>query len=530
MDEFDQMLLALQTIGEFFTTSLGPKGLDKLVYDAFDNQLIVSNDGSTILKSLEDIIAPKYSNFLLKWGKIIAENEGDGLKTFYILLGAILGECQKLKEQNILSANLIDTILLMQQQWMILKTELSFLYPSEQITSNSLQQYLMTGLIGRFSKANCEHLASITSQLLLNLSVDKNLTKNELKSSIHFQYLSGSFIKDSRIFYGTIISKEPANFSLYPPEGYYNANIVLIRAKLYFDLPKKGDEQNSAPYELTLTNPQQIIETQKFKKEFAIKWGDKIKSLGCNIVVTEKGVDNNLEQFLTLNNILLIRRVKPEEIRLLADYFQIPIIERVEEISAENCVIIPRVIYKKIGKDNFFLFDSLSQNGNKSRFNTLNAVTILIGGPTYYICQEVERFLYKLLVRGQEFRVHHRYFLGGGNIEMRFGLELLKIAEKTGDIRGHILKQIALKFFRIPELLAQSSGQELLDIFITYKKAIIIDPNCCLDVNSGQIIINPNPSFFDSYSGKDFLYSLLFETLLQLLRIDRMIQKRRKVQ
>jgi chaperonin GroEL (HSP60 family) len=522
----EQLIDMCKVFGLFFQPSFGPQGLDKLIYDDFNNHLLITNDGAAILQDLDELLEPRYTKIIIKWGKTLAAETGDGIKLFYILLGEILAASDNLKKEGICNAHIIDGIRILAQLWDEFRAQPDFQLPNKVISPEFLRIYLNSVISGKLSPANTTYLVELTVQIIKKLgnlifSVGFDFTK-----SCEFLLVPGGTLQESRLLNGIAVNKEPSFGPMIPVEGIIPARILFITQKLYFDPPKDGDRQNRLSLEINLQNPE---DRNKFHSELQNQirnWADAILKVHPDIVVTEKGVDDHLEQILITNHIALVRRVKPEQFHLLCRYFNIDPIERVEEITFQSVVTLSRVTFEKVGRDHVLLFEADTSVGNSS-----NCVgTVLIGGATWYICQEIERFIKKILKTGIELNQSCRYYYGGGNVELQFAEMIKNRANAYDKSVAHVLSSFADCYITIPRLLISNGGQDPIE-GITRLRNLYYQGQKDIGFNATtrEITSMTGAKIFDNYYCKNRIYKTLFEISEEMTRIDKVLTYKKKI-
>lgn len=545
----NKVIEIVKILAEYFKTSFGPRGLDKLLFDKFNNNILVSNDGGTILKNLADQLNPKYSKFILNWGKILYENEKDGIKTFYIILSEFLKRIEELKALNFPNGLILDTINVINRNWVEFteKNKTTNIIIDPLNNENFVLNYLKSIIAGKLSNLNINHLSKLALETIKRLGNYCLTPWFYPEYSLKIELIPGALISDSKIINGTIIGKEPVNLSLIPPTGIENPRIILVRQKLYLDLPDGGKAgPQGFEMEMRFNKIEHIAKFHEKENEFAEEAMVYIDKVAPNVVITEKGVDRQLESLLNKKGIILIRRAKTEDFEYLARFLDVKIIENLKEISSENVCVANNLNYEKIGRDyQIIIRNNISSSITNPKilekkitgdiYSIPPIGTILICGSMWSVCEEVKRLYIKLIRSLIDLIKTKTFFYGGGNLELSLALFLRHNSEYLNQINENKSKIIYCynhlidSFLIIPRLLLESVGldpllkiSELIARFKSGEKRLGVDLNQC------QLNNMDETNIYDDFSSKKILYNMVFEILIQIIRIDKIFQIKTK--
>ena len=246
IDQIDQFFSIIKTLGDFFRPCFGPHGLDKMIFDQFNNDLILTNNGQTMLKNLKELMNPQASKQIINWGNTISTENGDGIKTFYILLGDIIHQAHELLKEGIPIALILQGISLIKTTWREFSQSNNFHYSETPIDPASNQNFYRSNLSslisGKISKENEEHLIAIVLDLINRLKPWINQPNFRWETAISLEFLPGTIIKDTQLMDGILISKDPVIESQLQSRGLINPRILLVRQKLYYEQPQTKDQ------------------------------------------------------------------------------------------------------------------------------------------------------------------------------------------------------------------------------------------------------------------------------------------------
>ena len=515
--------------------------------------MLVSNDGGTILNELLEHMEFKLSKFALKWGKSLKDSHGDGVKSFYILLSEILKKTEKLLKQGVPRGAVLTAIGLINENWekFCNKSELNI--DADMIENQDfLNDYLLSTIYGRLSIGNAKHLVKMVlnaCDLLGNYILSPMFRPEKFFRRV---FVPGSLIKDSHIMNGVLIGKAPVNLSILPKQGLNKPRIMLIRDKLYTDLPDDGQTSPSGfEFDFKINDPLKLRDLNNSLKDKSKSIFLKINKFSPNVIITHKGVDRNLESLLNINNITLVRRAKTEEFEYLGRFLNVEIVDNVNEISEINIATADRLVYERIGRDMQIVIKKNSLNplnsrdSTHSKFNkkleslekTKNNIpsmgSIIIGGSLWVVCEEVERLFLKLIKSFQSLKKHNKIFYGGGNTEIKF-IRFIKKQGYENNINpktAYALNKLTESFKIIPYLLIQNSGMDAVALINDLNAEFISgNINVGFEINEKSIMNMKNVGIYENYKSKSYMFKLLFEALNQLVRIDVILIKKKKTE
>jgi len=529
----DLFLDTIETLGLLFQSSFGPLGNDKLLFDRMNNDLVITNDGSTILKNLDEMMEPQYCKQLLNWGKTLSRTNGDGIKTFYLLFGQIVHQFRDLLKEGIPRANLVESVLFMQKQWRkFILRPMFCLSPAKIKEPQFIDAYLRAILAGKLSKGNTSLIISMIQGLIEKIGHNLLNPAFEWEKNVAFELMPGGLVKDSQILPGIVLEKEPTTLSIVPPDGLRNARIMLIREKLYFDTPDKkpeGDPQTNL--ELQISSPQGLLDVQNWRNRQSEQWFDAVSKFKPQIIVTLKGVDHHFEQLCIKNRIILIRRAKSEQFDALSRYLHINPVDNLQDLTESSLTMVDHISWCKIGRDYQIYIEKIFPIQEDVSPSHPYFGTVLITGSIWYICQEIERFFKKSMQAIVDLYQNPHIFYGGGNTEILFSELLLSESYQIPHKIGYAVNSFAKAFLGVPIQLFENAG---LDPIAGISKLKMLlhqeNPEYGLNLETKQIESMKETQIYDPYSTKLRVYDILFSTLLEIAQVDRVIQKSKKVE
>ncbi len=435
IDAIRNCVYAVAAVADILRTSLGPNGMRKLIIDRYDNY-VVSNDGVTILRDLD--IQHPMGEMLVNMGKTHVRTQGDGGKITVILAGELVKRGLKLVEEGLHPSVVISGYYCACESLVNMIDELSVDVDGDRALLRSVAS---TSLSGKFSERATRRLSDIAVEAVTTIAESGRLM--EVKDRVQFVKREGGGISDTELVHGVIISKDILNPKM--PRRVEKAKIALLSEKLYLEKPADRS------VELQINSPEDLEGYLEEERKFGERKFSYIKRSGANVVVTEKGISKVIEQSLAKNNILGIRRAKPEEFKLLSEACGAKICSRVEDLREEDLGYAEVVEERRIGREKYVLFSGCRDP---------KAVAVLVRGGSWFVCEEVERLLRNAMVTVSVAMMHKKVVGGGGAIEIEMAKRVRKIAYSVEGKRQLAMLEFASALEMIPRILASNAGMD----------------------------------------------------------------------
>jgi len=442
----NQIIKAILFIAELLKSSLGPLGMRKMIIEKYGT-IIISNDGLTIIKDIG--VAHPAAESLIRLGKSFINDVGDGLKTTILIIGELLKRGLKLIEQNFHPVQVISGYNLALEKSIYRLKEISI--PTGKINDKHTFRVAKNALNGKFSNTVIEHLANIAVQAVNAIITKKSgFFEINIEQNIQFQKVDGGGILDTKIVKGVLISKDILNSKM--PRKVKDAKIALIDEKLYIEKPAGDDTK----VEINIANPAILSEMSRAHENHLLKKVQAIINSGANVLITEKGIDKIIISKLVEENILTVRRAKPEHFKMLSKACGANIIGNAEDLGPNDLGFAENVEEVIIGKNKFVKIEGCLNP---------KAICILIRGGSWYVCEEVERLLKNTIKTvARVFNNGSQGIVGGGGATE---IELAKyLRTKAKSIKNK--EQIIVETFGealevIPKTLSINFGLDPID-------------------------------------------------------------------
>ncbi len=436
-------IAAAKAVAEAVRTTLGPKGMDKMLVDSLGD-VTITNDGATILDTI-DIEHPA-AKMIVEVAKTQDDKVGDGTTTSVIISGELLNLAQELMEQSV-----HPTIIIRGYRKALVKSKEILKELSTKIDINdketllkvagtSMNSKLITGVKSHFADIAVKAVSQIKEKRGERILIDLDqiqMIKKEGKSLI-----------DTKIIDGIIVDKEIVHPMM--PKSLKDAKIALINSSLEV-------QKTEFDAEIRIQTPDQINKFLEEEARMLKSRVTKLKEVGVNVVFCQKGVDDKAQNFLAQENIITIRRVKRSDMEKLARATNAKIVNNIFDISTEDLGKAGKVEEKKIGDDNMIFVSGCIDP---------KAVSILIRAGIEHVVDEAER-MFDDALSVVKAAIEMPYILpGGGASEIELAKRLRAYARSIGGREQLAIEIYANALEIIPKTLVENAGYNPVDLIV----------------------------------------------------------------
>lgn len=434
-------ILAAKIVADIVKTTLGPKGMDKMLVDASGN-IIVTNDGVTILEEME--LDHPAAKMMVEIAKTQEAEVGDGTTTAALLAGKLLENAEQLLDRKIHPTVITKGYKMAATKAILILDTLAIPLESKDL----LKQIAITAMTGKVAEGNKEHLSELIVQ-----AVDQVAQNNEISmDDIKLQKIKGNGISDSELVHGFVIDKERTHSEM--PSRVPQARILLIDFPL--EIRNPGTEAKIA-----VSTPEQLESFITSEENYIHELTNAVTASGANVVFCQKGIDDVAQYYLAKAGVFACRRVAKSDMEKLARATRAKVIAQSHDIS--NSIL---------GEAS--LVEEIERGSEKLTFirgcKNPRAVTIVVRGGTDHVAEEIERAVRDGLGDVISAVKSGKVVAGGGAVEIELARQLKIYA---ASIEGR--EQLAVEAFAnalesIPETLAENAGLNQLDIITELKR------------------------------------------------------------
>ncbi len=494
-------ILAAKLVAETIRTTLGPKGMDKMLVDSMGD-ITVTNDGVTILEEMH--IEHPVAKMMVEIAKTQENEVGDGTTTAVVIAGELLKNAERLLDNEIHPTVIIKGYRLAAEKSLSILNEIS-----EKISENetaSLKDIALTAMTGKGAEMSKEKLAD----LVVN-GIKKVMTKKDGKTEvdvndIKLEKKEGGRVEDSDLIEGIILDKEKLHPSM--PSVVKKAKIALLDVALEIKSPETDAK-------IEITSPDQLQAFVDQEEKMLRNMVDVIVKSGANVVLCQKGIDDLIQHFLAKKGIYAARRIKKSDMESLAKATGASIISNLKDLNAADLGDAGLVESRKIGEDEMTY---VGQCKNPK------AVSLMIRGGTKQVIDEVERAIKDALGDIASALKTGKILAGAGATEIELSLRLRKFATKLSGREQLAVLSFADSLEIIPKTLAENAGFDPIDILTGLKEKHESGMKWAgLDAFTGKIIDAWKNKVLEPLSIKTQAISSAAEVTELILRIDDII-------
>ncbi|MBU0756537.1 MAG: TCP-1/cpn60 chaperonin family protein [Nanoarchaeota archaeon] len=494
-------IMAAKLVAETVRTTLGPKGMDKMLVDSM-GQVIVTNDGVTILEEMS--IEHPTAKMIVEIAKTQEDEVGDGTTTAVVLAGELLKKAEELLDMD------IHPTVIVKGYRMANKKAQELLYAmSEDITEkdiDSLKNIASTAMTGKGSESNKENLSEIVVKAVLQVMEKKDGRIIVERTDVKIEKKVGERIEDTELVAGIVIDKERVHSGM--PKEVKNARIALIDSSLEI----KNTETDA---KIQITDPSQMQAFIDMEEKMLSNMVGKITRSGANVVLCQKGVDDIAQHFLSKKGIYTVRRVKKSDMEKIAKATGGKIVSNLDDLSADELGKAGHVEERKVGDEEMTYIEDCENP---------KAVTVLIRGGSEHVIDEVERAMSDAIGDVIAVLKNGKAVAGAGSSEIEIAMALRKYAESLSGREQLAVKSFAETLEIIPRTLAENSGLDPINVLTELKSSHDKGMKWAgIDVFSGKVMDAWKSGVIEPLKVKTQALSSATEVATMILRIDDVI-------
>jgi thermosome len=439
-------IMVAKVIAEAMRSSLGPRGMDKMLVDSFGDVTITS-DGATILKEME--VEHPVAKMLVEVAKAQDAEVGDGTTTVVVLAGELLARAEELIEKEVHPSIIIDGYKKAAVKALEVYDQIAI--PVSIEDKETLKKIAKTAMFAKVVSEDADYLAGIAVDAVLRVAEQVNGKWTIDLDNIKLEKKEGQSIRDTSIIDGIVLDKEVVHPGM--PRLIHNARIALLDCPLEI-------EKTEFDAKLHIETPEQMKAFMEQEEQMLKEMVDKIAAAGANVVVCQKGIDDVAQHFLARRGILAVRRVKRSDIEKVAKATGARIITRIEEISEKDLGRAKLVEERRVGEDRMVFIEGCENP---------KAITILIRGGTKRLVDEAERSIKDALNVVKDVLVEPKIVAGGGAPEIEVSLALRDYAKTLPGKEQLAVEKFAEAVEIVPAQLAENAGLDPIEAIVNLR-------------------------------------------------------------
>jgi len=495
-------IMSARIIAEILKTTLGPRGMDKMLIDSLGD-ITITNDGAAILDEM-DVEHPA-AKMMVEVAKTQDDMVGDGTTTAVVLTGELLKKAEELLDQNIHPTTIVSGYRKAAQKAIETLSKISI--PVDIEDRETLKKVAITSMSSKAVGAAKEHLAEIAidaAKQILEIRGGKRIVDID---NIQIIKKEGKSLFDSQLVRGIIIDKEVVHPGM--PKRVENAKIALLDCPLEI-------EKTEFNAEIRIRDPTQMKAFLDQETRMMKEMVQKIKASGANVVFCQKGIDDMVQHFMAKEGILAARRVKQSDMEKLSRATGGKIVTNLEDLKPEDLGEVGLVEERKVGEDKMIFVE---------KCKAPRSVAILLRAGLERMVDEAERAMEDALSVVSDVIENSKIVAGGGAAEAEIAKHLRDYAPKVGGREQLAIEAFADAVEIVPKSLAENAGLDPIDIMVELRAAHEKMNGHLIGVNiyTGKIINMYDNGVIEPTVVKEQAIKSATESASMILRIDDVI-------
>ena len=494
-------IAAAKLISEVVKSSLGPRGMDKMLVDGLGD-VTITNDGATILKEI-DVQHPA-AKMMVEISKATDNEVGDGTSSVVVLAGALIE-----KAEELITKDVHPTIIVDGYRKSAIKSIEIFNQIAQKIDAGNKSELIKVAKTSMQTK-----LVSKESNELSEIVVNAALQVSESNDSgylvdiddVKVEKKAGGSLRDTKLIKGIVLDKEVVHGGM--PKRIEKAKIALVNSALEI-------EKTEFDAKINISSPDQMKMFLEEENKMLKSMVDKIISSGANVAICQKGIDDVAQHYLAKSNILAVRRVKESDMTKLARATGARIVNNLEDLSSKDLGAADLVEERKVETDKWVFIEGCKHP---------KAVTILIRGGSQRVVDEADRSIHDALMVTKDVMEKPFIVAGGGSPE---SFVAGKLRDWSSTLSGR--EQLAADKFAeslevIPLALAENAGMDPIDTLTELRSKQAKGSKWSgIDARSGKIVDMSKLDIVEPLSVKEQIIKSATEVASMILRIDDVI-------
>ena len=433
-------IAAAKLVAELVRSSLGPRGLDKMLVDSLGD-VTITNDGATILKEI-DVQHPA-AKMMVEISKTVDNEVGDGTTSSVIFGGTLLAKAEELLKKDVHSSVIVEGYQAASEKTLQIYSNMAKnIKPDDR---ESLLKIATTSMQSKLISEDSDALSKVVVDAVLDITVKKAEEYTVDLDNIKVEKKSGGSIHDTQIVHGIVLDKEIVHSAM--PTKIENAKIALLNAALEI-------EKTEMSSEIRITDPTQMQMFLEEENRILKEMVDKLYDVGANVLICQKGIDDIAQHYLAKHGIMAVRRVKESDMIKLSKATGGRVTTNIDDLTEKDLGTANLAHQKKVESDKWVFIEECKYP---------HSVTLLIRGGSQRVVDEVDRSIHDSLMVVKDVIEKPQIVPGGGAPES-FAASQLKDWANSFDGREQLaIKKYAEALEAIPLTIAENAGMDPID-------------------------------------------------------------------
>lgn len=439
-------IAAAKLVTELVRTSLGPRGMDKMLVDSLGD-VTITNDGATILKEI-DVQHPA-AKMMVEISKTVDTEVGDGTTSSVVFGGSLLAKAEELLEKDVHATVIIEGFQAAAEKALSLLQELAkSVSPNER---EILLKVAKTSMESKLISEDSDLLSKLVVDAILQV-VDKEEGGNKVDlDNIKVEKKAGGSIRNTQLIKGIVLDKEVVHSGM--PTKIEKAKIALLNSALEI-------EKTEMSAEIRISDPTQMQMFLEEENRMLKSMVDKIHEIGANVLICQKGIDDIAQHYLAKQGILSVRRVKESDMTKLAKATGGRISSNIDDMTSKDLGAAETVEQRKVETEKWVFVEGCKNP---------RAITVLIRGGSQRVVDEVDRSLHDALMVVKDVIEKPAVVAGGGAPEEFLASNLKDWADRFEGREQLAIKKYAEALEIIPLTIAENAGMDPINTMVTLR-------------------------------------------------------------
>ena len=439
-------IAAAKLVAELVRTSLGPRGMDKMLVDSLGD-VTITNDGATILKEI-DVQHPA-AKMMVEISKTVDNEVGDGTTSSVVFGGSLLAKAEELLEKDVHATVIIEGFQAASEKALLLLQELAkTVSPDER---DILLKVAKTSMESKLVSEDSDMLSKLVVDAILQV-VEKEAEGHKVDlDNIKVEKKAGGSIRNTKLIKGIVLDKEVVHSGM--PTKIEKAKIALLNSPLEI-------EKTEMSAEIRITDPTQMQMFLEEENRMLKSMVDKIYEIGANVLICQKGIDDIAQHYLAKQGILSVRRVKESDMTKLAKACGGRISSNIDDMTSKDLGTAELVEQRKVETEKWVFVEGCKNP---------RAITVLIRGGSQRVVDEVDRSLHDSLMVVKDVIEKPAVVAGGGAPEEYLASQLKDWADRFEGREQLAIKKYAEALEIIPLTIAENAGMDPINTMVTLR-------------------------------------------------------------
>jgi len=497
--------MAARIIGEVLKTTLGPRGMDKMLIGSLGD-ITITNDGAAILKEI-DVEHPA-AKMIVEIAKTQDDMVGDGTTTAVVLASELLKKAEELLNQNIHPTILVAGYRKAAQKAIEVVEKIAV--PVDVEDRKTMMKVALTSMASKAVGAAKVHFAEIAIDAVKQIAEKRGDKMIADIDNIQLVKKTGKSLIETQLVRGIIVDKEVVHPGM--PKKKKNAKIALLDLALEI-------EKTEMSAEIRIRDPNQMKAFLDQEDSMLKKMVNKIKASGADLVFCQKGVDDMVQHYLSKEGIMAARRIKQSDMEKLARATGGRVTSNLDDLKAADLGFAGLVEERKIGDDKMIFAEKCKDP---------HSVAILIRAGLERMVDEGERAMIDALSVVSDVTETSKIVAGGGAAEIEVAKELRKYATKVGGREHLAIEAFASTMEIIPRALTENAGFEQIDVLVELRLVHNKEAGKYMGINvfTGKLQNSLECGVVEPVTVKEQAIKSAAEAASMILRIDDVIMSK----